>query len=121
MIPVDQEVGNPTSNCFDACLASVLEMPMANIPEYVDDAVWLEDYNRWLKPLNLQIMALSFKPIVPQGYAILVGHGNRHLDHAVVTLNGEMVHDPHCDRKGLIEGTEDYWLVFAVLNPRPAV
>jgi hypothetical protein len=39
----------------------------------------------------------------PAGYAMAYGPGPRGCEHAVIVYNGELWHDPHSSRAGLLE------------------
>ncbi len=73
MIPVYQTVHGPRGNCYAACLASILEVPLAELPAVVTVA-------RWDRP--------------PPGYAIASVRVRDQSIHAVVCLDGQIVHDP---------------------------
>ncbi len=119
MKPIDQtRFGNPDGNCFNACIASILEIPLEDVPEYIAEAGnYYPKYNKWLEQYNLEILWMRFGHDVPNGYAILCGKSDRGLDHAVVTFKGEIVHDPHPSKVGLIEGTGTNWDIFVMLDP----
>lgn len=125
MIPVDQtKFGNPEGNCFNACLASILEIPLESIPDIMRDAwndSWFTDYCKWMEQFNLTLAMLTFGSWLPPGYSILSGEAERGLEHSVVAFSGKMVHDPHPSHVGLIEGKERDWIIFAVLNPSKVV
>lgn len=114
MKPVDQRADR---DCLQACIASIMEMDIDRIPDFGDEP------GQWLR-LD-QFMAEEFlRPVgVPAGrfcvpfnaYYLMVGIGPRGLRHAVVGLNGKMVHDPHSSRAGL-ETIEHYILFVAFLH-----
>lgn len=121
MKPVDQTTfGCPGGNCFSACVASLLGLPIADVPYFMGELdepghIWAERLDAWLAPRNLY--ALHFetadpkKVLWPDGFYILVGKSPRG-DHAVVARKGEMVHDPHPTRAGLVS-IEGFCLVLA--------
>lgn len=57
MIPVDQTTfGNGTGNCFQACLASILELKLDEVPNFCvkyGDDTWWPELIRWLTKLEL--------------------------------------------------------------------
>jgi len=125
MEPVDQTT--PT-NCFQACLASILELPIADVPD-VMNAADLPTPSHWLWPLQdwLQTLGLGVLCAVPQdpdfarfhsnAWLIAAGHSWReHEGHAVVWRDGAMVHDPHQARGGLRGEPREFYF-FYLLDP----
>lgn len=111
MIPVNQTLfGGKEGNCFEACLASIMEVPIEIFPGY-KDADWLALYNRFLGAnFGLQLLLIAgeqhqlFKVQFGMDcHHLISGQGPRGLKHSVVGLNGRMVHDPHPDGSGLVE------------------
>ena len=114
-----------TGNCFAACLASLLEVPIDTIPDFMGDSDWMARANVWLAPHGLAI--LSFAPPETPGmpwpgpggcYHLMGGYGPSGDAHAVVALDGKMVHDPlGPDAQGLARVEE--WGVLVNLLRRP--
>ena len=130
MIPVTQTRlhadGEPPGNCFAACLASIMETSLDDVPQpgESDREEWSERY--WQSLADF-VHARGFElvqfdpPKHPDGRSgrpwttgellrgkralcILSGPGPRGTKHAVVgTLAFELVHDPHPSRAGLLE------------------
>lgn len=128
MRPVDQTTfGVPGGNCFSACVASLLELRIEDVPYFMGDTP--QDWDRnsgirlnaFLSPLGLFSLCL----IVPARqfescpiYMILGGQAEREpggprTPHAVVGFAGKWVHDPHPSRAGLIE-IEDVTLIVPI-------
>lgn len=113
MKPVDQtKFGRGEGNCFAACIASILEVPLEALPNingYSDDEWWTKT-QRWVEEnsdysyIEVNITSLEeANPIFGSSYWIATGKSPRgDFRHAVVYLRGKMVHDPHPDRKGLV-------------------
>jgi hypothetical protein len=110
MKPVDQTIlAPPDGNCFAACLASILEMPLAEVPNYKSDQ-WVTEFNAWLKPRGLALLTITLPEGIENmsqderryflpGYCILAAQSPRYdCLHAVVVHDGEIVHDPHPER-----------------------
>lgn len=120
MKPVDQtKFGEVEGNCLEACLASILELPLDKVPEFrsTRNSCWLIDLNHWLEQYGLQAMDVDDFSLVPKGYCIVAGASPRLKTlHGVVYLNGKMVHDPHPSRDG-IKSEPVYWTFFACLRP----
>lgn len=109
MKPVDQTTfGHPGGNCFSACVASLLEMPIEAVPYFMGHDDWVKAFADWLEPHGLYPVTFKYvapagtgKDWWPQGLYILGGKCSRG-DHAVVARGREIVHDPHPSREGLI-------------------
>jgi hypothetical protein len=112
-------------NCFQAVLATMLEMDMRHVPHFYEDADPADvqessvettemAIDNWLRSFGvLRFKALvrgeTFKEAMhnaaamsPTGYAaILSGMTKRNTSHAVIVRDGEMVWDPHPSEDGL--------------------
>lgn len=79
-------------NCLNACIASILELPLKSVPEFGDD--WMEDLNKFLatKGLSYRRVPMYKKP---SGYSTIEGVSPRGGLHACVALDGELAWDPH--------------------------
>ena len=107
MTPTRQTRIGPNGNCFAACLASILDLPLHSIPEFVVVGESDDDfYNRvqeFLKSRGLFYVQVSVSsPIAStlfnSGGAIfhtIEGVSPRGGQHATVGLNGKLVWDPH--------------------------
>lgn len=106
--PVDQTTyGFYDGNCFSACVASILEIPIIDVPRFHG---WTPDFMQWLAARGLSATLYKSANYVPPGYAIAAGPSLRFGGrmHACVTYDGVVVHDPHFSRDGLPRGVEDY-------------
>jgi hypothetical protein len=98
--PVLQSVPGPDGDCYAACVASLLEIGLADVPELMGDR-WASVLRRWLAVRGLRVdfspgdgRPLADQSDPPRGHAIA---GQRVLDgsvHAVVCHAGVIVHDP---------------------------
>lgn len=116
MKPVDQTSFGWTGNCFSACIASILELPIEAVPqmmtlEGINDtdgcSGWWERFCKWCDANNVDVKYIGDRLAeAPAGYCIKTGRSPRNPDrfHAVVALDGVVVHDPHaCDRRGVTD------------------
>lgn len=104
-------------NCFQACVASILELPIEeafDCRSYADNG-WFDEFNKWLSKYDLGCIAFDHsieKPLACseiKGYAIMecksetLYHGERHV---VIIKDGSLVHDPnrHAQRQGECQG-----------------
>jgi hypothetical protein len=127
MKPVPQTVfGWPGGNCFSACVASVLELPIDDVPNFMlSRDSWFEAACQWLNARGFTALYVHHdavkcgyvdpRPLIKAGHYFIVGglspRGN-HL-HCVVEHRGKVVHDPHPSRDGLIGA----WTDFIVIIP----
>ena len=118
MKPVMQtKLKPPKGNCWAACVASVLELPLEDTPdiefEQVDAAPDAPDvlafwkrWREWLccRNLGVQSMGLTEGHPVPMGILIVTGRSPRGpWQHSVVYKDGELVHDPHPEGGGVLK------------------
>lgn len=118
-------------NCLQACLASFLELPLDEVPDFVngtgDD--WVQQCNAWLLARGWR--SLAYKPTLddvpnnahlpwprvtwwPKGWSIVQGTPiaglpcardvpDQIVEHVCVAYDGKVVHDPSPRRRGLAE------------------
>ena len=112
MKPADQTGEGATGTCWRACLASILEMPFADVPELLahDLANQYTATQTWLRGRGLSVVGWDWKHGLwpPYGYLILSGLSPRgpQTGHAVVVHVGDdrivrLAHDPHPSRLGV--------------------
>ena len=123
MIPIDQTITGSRGNCFSACLASLLEIPIESVPLFLSEIGdrtrfdWANRLDQWLA--NFGLYALHFAStsgapnVMPASLHIMTGISPRGRPHAVIGKAGRIVHDPHPEKSGLVE-TDG----FIVLVPR---
>lgn len=106
---IDQGPGE----CWTACAASLTGIPLEDFPtppatrdpghemEYQNGVRQFLKSRGWLLQTTWRM--------VPKGYAIASGPSPRgSISHCVVTLAGQVVHDPHLSRAGLAGPVEEY-------------
>ena len=124
MKPVEQtQLTYPDGNCFAACVATLLELPLEAVPDFKGDG-WYDAWLEWLKPRNLTFINFRIDPgdsWRPPGYSLLAADSPRgKWLHSVVCKDGEIVWDPHPERHmGVGEWKE--WTSFVVLDPSKPV
>ncbi len=129
-------------NCYTACVASVLELPLKDVPNWASlladnysEGAWNEAINEWSRERGFYILTTTApkdpeedfvaKGEILQGIHHLIGGKARADDgslvnHSVVGLNGKMVWDPNQKRNNGLEIVEDY-SVFVPLDPATLV
>jgi hypothetical protein len=115
MKPVDQtRFGNPGGNCFQAALASILELPLEEVPDFCNenwDGDWASDLNEWLSARGLLCVCFDVKEMdadwitwmTDKCYCLasVISAITEGATHAVVYYKGCVVHDPHPSRRHL--------------------
>ena len=96
--------GQQRGNCLATALACIFDLEIDDIPQFENlmdkpGDEWLKAYTDWLLERGLEI-ATSKEP--PEGYALAIGKSPRAINHCVVALNGELIHDPHPDNSFLV-------------------
>lgn len=116
MIPVNQTIFGPQGNCFAACIASILEVPLKEVPE-CNGGRFSQALMDWLRERGLGLVSTPTRGAFIYGYCILVARSQRTDGfHCVVLEDGDVVHDPHPGRAlGIGEWTTLY--AFYHLNP----
>lgn len=96
--------GGHSGNCFAACLATLLDLPLWMVPPFEDmpAGTWFERSNGWLR--EMFGATIEKKDHAPSPYLppfIAVGHSDRGVRHAVINRGVELVWDPHPQGSGL--------------------
>lgn len=120
MVPVQQtETAPGKGNCLAACIASLLAIPISQVPNFrLAYDPWTAT-QKWLAARGLFLVRVKMSPgclyPVPFTYCILTGQSPRRpVGHAVIgTIEGDewrIIHDPHPDGTGLAGAPE--WIIF---------
>ena len=111
MKPVMQTVTGSAGNCFSACLASIFELTIEEVPNFFEvagheDSAWWGAVRDWLRPRGLGVIWLQLNDPAHlaefEGWMIVSGKSCLGIYHATVWNGGKMVHDPHPSQCGLI-------------------
>lgn len=126
MIPVKQKIVHDpktgaVGDCWIACIASLLEYDINDIPHFMRDfdspltatIKWLDERGY----LYTEFHGSGLKDYAQMnywGYHMIVGVSPRFASvyHAVIGLNGEPVFDPHPDGTMILGEIEDWDLIF---------
>ena len=104
MIKVNQTIFTvPGGNCFSACVASLLELSLDQVPYFMGYEDWFSEFLKWLDQYGYWAIPI---PITnnwkPNGYCILSGKSPRgNFDHSVIADGLTMIHDPHPSQQGI--------------------
>lgn len=114
MKPVMQTKFGAEGNCFDACVASLLGLPLEEVDYFKGEETWYADFQNWLAPRGLAYVEVNccdpspFYRFPLPVLAIAGGPSPRGVEggHAVVIelhqWAKKIVHDPHPDGTGLV-------------------
>jgi len=94
MIPVTQTRTGKTGNCFAASLASVLGLPLKQVPDF-KKANEDPEVNVWLAKRGLRYREVPATQPPPKGWHIICGVSPRGGYHAIVGFDGLEEWDPH--------------------------
>lgn len=106
------EDGVTRGNCWQTCIASVLDLPLETVPHFVDiDEQGGEDWwfhtIRWLRERGLELY-VSEDHLDTGEYYLVTGKSPRgDFHHVVVYKDGKLAHDPHPSDKGVL--TEEHF------------
>jgi len=111
MIPVMQTEFGEKGNCFSACLASLFDLHIEEVPNFFlthgsNATDWWNGVRQWLKIKRYGLITLELNQFLLEelkGYYIVSGQSPRELQHSTIWRNGTMVHDPHPDKTGLLK------------------
>lgn len=118
MKPQHQTIFGPNGNCWAACVATILDLDLATLPNFCAEPSdgWLERFNEWLAPRGY--FGLMLKANMLMGWrsptvTIAGGTAARGYQHACVYDANGLAFDPHPDGTGLIE-VLDYTFFVAI-------
>ena len=126
MIPVNQTIlDDITGNCFQACVASIFEFPIEQMPNFWEQTQNVTEFwklnDKWTTD-NLGCRCVSFqlngknKHLIDDVLCVACAKSPRgDIDHAVVWKN-KIIHDPHPSNEGLSEEPDTFTL-FIPLDP----
>lgn len=99
MKPIDQTKNlddGQRGNCLAACLASVLELGLGQVPEFEElpPGEWKVELPKWAASIGVAITRRQAGEFNPSEHYIAVGYSPRGNLHATVALDGKVVHCP---------------------------
>lgn len=116
MIPVFQTKFGHQGSCFTACIASILEISLNDLPNFVEyNEKWILKLWDFLEPKGLTYTSVNWKANspperIPAGYHLINGYAPRGFRHSVIGFRGVMIHDPFPRGNGLIT-VEDWGVI----------
>lgn len=135
MKPVSQTIiDSEKGDCFRACLASLMELPIEQVPNnHESKQVQFDFYNYWLRQFNLQLAFIRFGQMpLPRGYFILCVKSAcfPNCTHVVIAKENEETGiaeivwnpNPKDERENDVPATDwSYFYVLAVIDPKLAM
>ena len=109
-------------NCIAACLASIFEIALTDVPDIAADGNWYLNIQEWLAPRNLCLVPMNYEPgplaWATWGFA-MIGTKSPRINggHLVVTKGFGVVHDPHPDAIEGYPGEPEEWWFLVCLDP----
>lgn len=108
-------------NCFAACLASFLELPLKVIPRFQDlpkDSNWFLTFHQLLGSQEYILDGISYVT-PPEGYCIASGPIAEGIgEHTCIYFNGKLFHDPNPNGKGL-KSVSHYLIIKKIKKEEP--
>ena len=113
MKPVFQtRYGKDEGNCYQACLASIMEMELDEVPDfcnlYPERGHWQLEANIWLRQFGLATVTIApqfgddyITAYLKDCFLIATGDNSNGVRHCVIWKNGITVHNPNKDCKGI--------------------
>ena len=102
------EPGKVRGNCWQTVIASVLDLPLDEVPHFVDvderfhTENWFEYTWNWLNARGYQLERIP-RHLYTNEYYFVSGPSPRgNWYHVVIYRNGKMVHDPHPEGTGIL-------------------
>lgn len=117
---VMQTTFGDVGNCFSACIASILECPIEEVPNFCagNRSRWMLDAQAWLRGRGWAMVSMTFKDFDAIGQAVWIGafpgeciyiasgKSSRGLLHSVIMCGDHLLHDPHPDGNGVTFGKD---------------
>lgn len=120
MKPVYQTITvGPLSNCLQAAIASLLEMPLEDVPNFNEysSVEWYQRMLDWFEGRGLGLLRVweagLSRAFSRSGYYLTTVKSPRgDFYHAMVSRNGEIVHDPYPGGNGEHNGIVSHDVIF---------
>ncbi len=115
------ETGN--GNCWTACIASILELPIEQVPDFIDNKDFYGSTVKWLAKRGLTLVQIDLQHSTcwpffwgNSVWTILSGQSPRgDWKHAVVGNGLKPIHDPHPDNK-MLKGEIEYVYLIVLMT-----
>lgn len=116
--------GIHNGNCYAACLASLLDLPLWMVPPFEEmfgRGDWFSRTGEWLgRMFRLRIVrSQGHDPAALPEFYIANGPAERGVHHSVIYRAGELAHDPHFSGGGLLNVEWTWHLEPLTPEPQP--
>jgi hypothetical protein len=109
-------------NCFAACLASIFELSLKDLPKDLNDSnkIWWDEVTKWCTTTfdYIPVYLDASTDYDFNGLCIAIGKSPRDVRHAVIYDKGRMIFDPHPSRGGIEEPVAYVVFVDKKVGPR---
>jgi hypothetical protein len=124
MIPVNQTTFGTTKespevgNCWSACIASLLEIPVEEVPTFAALDDWFEETRDWLFSRGWEILPIHPSALMAlsggrfEGWLIATGKSPRGVHNHSILVSMDAFHDPHPSKDGLDGPIKEFALVY---------
>lgn len=106
--------GVQQGNCMQACVASLFNIPMADVPNFAAEKQWFKSFREFICAkgyvINSRVKTADGELHVPTGLHLVSGKSSRGCEHMVIYKNGKLFHDPHPSNEG-IEKVLEFWML----------
>lgn len=103
-------------NCMQACIASLFNIPLGDVPNFAAVKNWFKVLNDFVKDRGFYIYERHSQEgylWIPRAYTLVAGQSSRGCKHLVIYKNGVLFHDPHPSNEG-IKTVEDIWFLVPI-------
>jgi len=125
MKPVMQTRFDEGANALDACVASILELPLERVPHFTGEgAGWMVALDSFTRHFGMAVVVIESRALryicwPSDVLCIASGHTIHGKMHSVVYLGDKLVHDPNPSGCGLT-GEPLSFTLFVLTNPARA-
>lgn len=136
MIPIFQTKQGKNGNCWEACIASILEYPLEDVPEFIRlyKHKYIAETNKWLlRNFELSLIVVNVrdsnfddyhsgvKLIELPSYHIISGKYYGKTGHSVVGFRGQVIHNPNLTLSCLASLEIMTYEFFVHMNPNQGI
>jgi len=113
----DGSDGSEPGNCQAACIATLLDLSIEEVPNFAKFGVkYWDEQEAFLAKHGLWLMYTKEEPCTSSVvHYIGSGISPRGLRHAVIMLDEEIVHDPHPSQAGLVGKPDRFGILCKIL------
>ena len=95
------ESGTGPGNCMQAAAASMLELPLSMVPNFIDYSDSFKHMREFFERYGIQLVEMH-RNVEPHGLYFETGISTQGHEHIVLCRGGRLVHDPNPHGRGLV-------------------